>query len=162
MSKPLVIAAGLIGLCAAPAFAATPVDAPAKLTPACRAAHDYTTLGPAKSDVFADQVDYIGPDGKAKSSKADILAGYAAAGAKMQQSARASTFRITHLLPIGERECLLEFEQTDASTGEYFLVAIDHFKVNDQGKVIFFRPFVQTAAIMRNPVFRDGLMGTKP
>jgi hypothetical protein len=117
-----------------------------KLTPACVAARSYFELGTQHrftemGALFAEKVDYIGPDGIARSSGADVAKIYA--GMKdthFRQLVQSDIFR---LVPIGDNECFLEFAVSPSDGNTLF--AVDHFIVDGQGKVIWFRPFFQQA-----------------
>jgi len=75
-----------------------PSGAITQLTPACRAAKQYIDLAIAGrfreiADLFADKVDYVGPDAVALSDRENIRKGYIAIGEaekKGRQTARAS------------------------------------------------------------------------
>lgn len=161
------LVAGLVIACATQAVAAPPAAArhrpqAAALNPACRAGQEYMTrvngdIG-STGALFADTVDYIGPDGLPKTTNAEITATYIAAGEVKKAHKMGAVARIVHLVPIGATECLMEFDQIVSDGGKPYLVAIDHFGVDKAGKITFFRPFVQTAAATRNPVFREMLM----
>lgn len=157
-----LIAATAIAAAAQAAGSAKHHAQAAALNPACRAGQEYMTrvnndIG-STGALFADKVDYIGPDGLPKTTNAEITATYIAAGEVKKAHKMGAVARIVHLVPIGATECLMEFDQVVTDGGKPYLVAIDHFGVDKAGKIIFFRPFVQTAAATRNPVFRAMLM----
>ena len=121
-----------------------------KLTPACRTAKQYIDLASARhyreiGDLFADKVDYVGPDARALNSKEDIAKGYIAL-AVAETKAGDPGPRMTRLVPLHDNECFMEAERFDHVAGVYRLFSIDHFIVGPDGKIIWFRPFFHESA----------------
>jgi hypothetical protein len=116
------------------------------LTPACVAAKKYVDLGAQHkvADIgalFAAQVDYIGPDGVARSRGQDVAKLYASMSkTKWAQLSKVVLFR---LVPLHQNECFMEF--TSGPPEGPVLYAVDHFIVGPDGKVIWFRPFFEQA-----------------
>jgi hypothetical protein len=114
------------------------------LTPACAAAKKYVDLGAQHkvADIgalFAAQVDYIGPDGVARSHGGDVAKLYASMSkTKWAQLSKVVLFR---LVPLHQNECFMEF--TSGPVAGPVLYAVDHFIVGPEGKVIWFRPFFE-------------------
>lgn len=116
------------------------------LTPACRAAQQYNEITNEGrfSDVgalFADEVDYIGPDAIARSTREEVDDLYRRIG--MAVKSRPPHSRIVRLVPVNLNECFYEFDQFEHETGSYRLAGIAHFIVDDEGKIVWFRPFFQ-------------------
>jgi SnoaL-like domain len=125
-----------------------------RTTPACRAAFRYVELLTEEKfselrSLFADEVDYIGPDGKPLSRGEDVGALYARVGPQMNGRTKA---KIDSLVPVGANECLMEFRTlVDPAAGLYKLSAVDHFTVAADGKVTRFVPYFQTALLHSSP-----------
>jgi hypothetical protein len=143
------------------AFADSTTRAADHDNPACRAGQKYTVAARsgdtvAYAAIWADKVDYIGPDGKALGTNKEVVEVY-------QKYVHPEVVRklppqfISNLLPINDTECMVEFAQIDPATKATVFLAVDHFKVDAAGKVIFFRPYAQTAQVLANPVFRTAL-----
>jgi hypothetical protein len=116
-------------------------------TPACEAAYRYVVLVNLRryaeiGSLFAGEVDYIGPDGRPLHRGADVGALYARLGPVHQDVLQG---RIYSLIPIGQRECILEFGTPNPETHEFQLAAVDHFFVGRDGKVTRFLAYFQTA-----------------
>lgn len=119
--------------------------APGTLTPACNAADRYIALANAGAfdrmgDLFAEVVDYVGPDMVTRTHRADVAEVYS--GMAQVFGSNPPQARVLRLAPVGAKECFLEFEffnriptQPVRSSG------VDHFTVDDAGKVIRFRPY---------------------
>lgn len=115
------------------------------LTPACRAAKRYIALANAGAfdqmgDLFAEPVDYVGPDMVARTHRVDVARVYG--GMAQVFGSNPPQARVLRLAAVGTRECFLEFEffnriptQPIRSSG------VDHFTVDDAGKVVRFRPY---------------------
>ena len=117
-----------------------------RLTPACVAARRYIDLGREHKaadigTLFAETVDYVGPDGVTHSTGRQVADVYAAMS--KTDWARLSEVHLYRLVPLNQNECFMEFSSGPPSGP--ILYAIDHFIVNGQGKVIWFRPFFQQA-----------------
>ena len=118
---------------------------PGTLTPACHAAERYIALANAGAfdrmgDLFAEAVDYVGPDMVARTHRADVAKVYS--GMTQVFGSNPPQAQILRLAALGTKECFLEFEffnriptQPIRSSG------VDHFTVNDAGEVIRFRPY---------------------
>lgn len=121
-----------------------------RTTPACEAAARYIELLTAEKfaevrSLFADEVDYTGPDGKPLSRGDDVGALYARLGPQMKDRMKG---KIDSLVPVGANECLMEFStQVDPAAHRYALSAVDHFVVGPDGKVVRFIPYFQTALL---------------
>ena len=127
-----------------------PSAAVTQLTPACKTAKAYADLAVAGhyreiGDLFADKVDYLGPDFRALSNREDIRKGYVAIGV-IEIKAGNPGPRMQRLVPLNDNECFMEFERFDYEAAAYRLFAIDHFIVGPDGKIIWFRPFFQESA----------------
>ena len=127
-----------------------PSAAVTQLTPACRAAKRYVDLAAAGhyreiGDLFADKVDYVGPDFRALSNREDIRKGYIAIGV-IEIKAGNPGPRLERLVPLNDNECFMEFERFDYEAAAYRLFAIDHFIVGPDGKIIWFRPYFQESS----------------
>ena len=127
-----------------------PSAAVTQLTPACKTAKAYADLAVAGhyreiGDLFADKVDYLGPDFRALSDREDIRKGYIAIGV-IEIKAGNPGPRMERLVPLNDNECFMEFERFDYEAAAYRLFAIDHFIVGPDGKIIWFRPFFQESA----------------
>lgn len=127
-----------------------PAAAVTQLTPACRTAKQYADLAVAGhyreiGDLFAEKVDYLGPDFRALSNREDIRKGYVAIGV-IEIKAGNPGPRMQRLVPLNDNECFMEFERFDYEAAAYRLFAIDHFIVGPDGKIIWFRPFFQESA----------------
>jgi hypothetical protein len=116
------------------------------LTPGCVAARKYIDLGAAHrvaeiGGLFADKVDYVGPDGVARSDGGKVAKVYAS----MSKSDWALHSKVTllRLVPLHRNECFMEF--TSGPPEGPMLYGVDHFIVGSDGKVIWFRPFFQQA-----------------
>jgi hypothetical protein len=139
-----------------PAFADSSTSEPAQehLTPACRAAESYIELANAgkfvqMGNLFAEKVDYIGPDMMARSSRAEVAKLYA--GQAEVYHGASPRARVLRLAPINGNECFLEFEFLNLMENPPASVSgVDHFTVDTEGKVIRFRPY-----------FEQPLAGTK-
>jgi hypothetical protein len=121
-----------------------------KLTPACATAKTYVALIDAQrldevGTLFADKVDYVGPDAVHRDSGAEVTKVYADIGQAIKKYP--PKMRITRLSPVNGNECFLEFDSYNYATHHYVLLAVDHFITDAQGRVIFFRPFFQQALI---------------
>ena len=117
-------------------------------TPACHAASRYVAmvnegkLGGLGS-LFADTVDYTGPDGKHRSTRAEVEAMYA--GYAKATSNRSLGFELFSLTPVGADECLMEFGITERNTGSFVLAAVEHVFVGRDGKINRFVPYFNSA-----------------
>jgi hypothetical protein len=120
----------------------------APLTPACRAAKNYIDLISQNrldkmGGLFADQVDYVGPDAVSRSSGEEVGKLYAQLGDRTKS--KAPKVRLGRLVPLHDNECFMEFDLFDDAAGRYKLTAIDHFIVGSDGRIVWFRPFFQQA-----------------
>jgi hypothetical protein len=118
------------------------------LTPACRAAKQYIDLAVADKfsqigDLFADHVSYVGPDAVPLATRAEIQKVYQALGEGAARQGKPLRPRLERLVPLHDNECFMEFALYDYGRGEFRPFAVDHFIVNDEGKVIWFRPYFQ-------------------
>jgi hypothetical protein len=118
--------------------------ATAGANPACRAGETYVAAGNAQDSdriaaIFADRVDFTGPDGVHRESHSDIAAVYKRYTGKMNL-----VRRVSHAAPIDERSCLVEMESSEDG-GPFLPNAIVHLEVDASGKVVRFLPFVLTA-----------------
>ena len=125
-----------------------PSGAPSQLTPACRAAKQYIDLAIADrfqdiADLFANKVDYVGPDAVALSDREDIRKGYIAVGDAEKKAGKPHGPILERLVPLNDNECFMEFERFDYAAAAYRLYAVDHFIVGADGKIVWFRPFFQ-------------------
>jgi len=125
-----------------------PSGAITQLTPACRAAKRYIDLAidgrfQEIADLFADKVDYVGPDAVALSDREDIRKGYIAIGEAEKKAGKPHGPRLERLVPLNDNECFMEFERFDYAAAAYRLYAVDHFIVGPDGKVVWFRPYFQ-------------------
>ena len=128
-----------------------PSSAIAKLTPACRVAKQYIDLAndgrfSEIGDLFADKVDYVGPDAVALRNREDIRRGYIAVGEAEKKTGNPRGPRLERLVPLNDNECFMEFERFDHAAAAYRLYAVDHFIVGPDGKVIWFRPYFQESS----------------
>lgn len=128
----------------------TPPTLTAKLTLACATAKTYVELIDAQrlnevGSLFADKVDYVGPDAVHRSTRAEVTKVYADVGVARKKYP--PKMRITRLSPINDNECFMEFDSYDYSKKRYVLLAVDHFITDTAGKVVFFRPFFQQPLI---------------
>jgi hypothetical protein len=128
-----------------------PSGAITQLTPACRAAKRYIDLAIAGrfqeiADLFADKVDYLGPDAVALSDREDIRKGYIAIGEAEKKAGKPHGPRLERLVPLNDNECFMEFERFDYAAAAYRLYAVDHFIVGPDGKVVWFRPYFQESS----------------
>jgi hypothetical protein len=124
------------------------------LTPACLAAESYIDLANAgkfaqMGNLFAEKVDYVGPDMEARSRREEVARLYAGmAGIFHGLPPQAHVLR---LAPLRANECFLEFEFFNRmATHPSKVSGVDHFTVDEQGKIIRFRPY-----------FAQPLAGTK-
>ena len=125
-----------------------PSGAVTQLTAACRAAKQYIELAiegrfQEIADLFADKVDYVGPDAVALSDREDIRKGYIAIGEAEKKAGKPHGPRLERLVPLNDNECFMEFERYDYAAAAYRLYAVDHFIVGPDGKVVWFRPYFQ-------------------
>ena len=115
------------------------------VTPACLAAKSYIALANAGKfaeigDLFAEKVDYIGPDMKARSSREEVAKLYAGMAPAFQELPPRA--HVLGLAPLRPNECFLEFEFFNRMAAPPSKVSgVDHFTVDDQGKIIRFRPY---------------------
>lgn len=121
-----------------------------KLTPACATAKTYVALIDAQrldevGSLFAEKVDYVGPDAVHRNTGVEVTKVYADIGKAIKKYP--PKMRVTRLSPINDNECFLEFDSYNYATHRYVLLAVDHFITDAQGRVIFFRPFFQQALI---------------
>jgi hypothetical protein len=128
-----------------------PSGAITQLTPACRAAKRYIDLAIAGryeeiGDLFADKVDYVGPDFRALGNREDIRKGYIAIGEGEIKAGNPPGPRLERLVPLNDNECFMEFERFDHAAAAYRLFAVDHFIVGPDGKIIWFRPYFQESS----------------
>lgn len=112
--------------------------------PACRAGQAYVAAGNAFrpdriAEIFAQKVDFTGPDGVKRQDHADIAALYASLTGKADV-----VRRVAHLAPVGPQACLMEMENSE-NGGPYAASAVAHFEVDEHGKVVRFLPFVLTS-----------------
>jgi hypothetical protein len=119
-----------------------------QLTPACRAAKRYIDLAidgrfQEIGDLFADKVDYVGPDAVALSNREDIKKVYVALGEVAIKAGKPHRPRLERLVPLNGNECFMEFDVFDYASAAYRLYAVDHFIVGPDGKVVWFRPYFQ-------------------
>ena len=132
----------------APEQGVPPSGAITQLTPACRAAKQYIDLAIEGryqdiGDLFADKVDYKGPDAVALSSREEVTKVYASLGEVEKKAGKPHGPRLKRLVPLNDNECFMEFEIYDYASAAYRLYAIDHFIVGSDGKIIWFRPYFQ-------------------
>jgi hypothetical protein len=136
---------------ATPAGRSSTTGAITQLTPACRAAKRYIDLASARrykeiGDLFADKVDYVGPDARALSNREDIKKGYFAVAEAETKAGNPPGPRLKSLVPLNDNECFMEAERFDHVAAAYRLFSIDHFIVGPDGKVIWFRPYFQESS----------------
>lgn len=117
-----------------------------RLTPACSAAKQYVNLGRDHKvadigPLFAPEVDYIGPDAKARRTGKEVADVYAAMS--KTDWARLSEVHLYRLVPLNRNECFMEF--SSGPPGGPILYGVDHFIVNAAGKIIWFRLFFEQA-----------------
>ena len=117
-------------------------------TPACRAANRYVAMvneGRLADlpTLFADVVDYIGPDGQHRSTRAEVAAMYS--GYAQATKNKSLGFELFSLTPIGKNECLMEFGISEPKTNRFVLAAIEHIFVAPDGKIDRFVPYFQSA-----------------
>jgi hypothetical protein len=129
----------------------SPSRAITQLTPACRAAKQYIDLAVDGrfreiGDLFADKVDYVGPDAVALRNKEDIRKGYVALEELARKAGKPNRPRLERLVPLHDNECFMEFDVFDYAAAAYRLFAVDHFIVGPDGKVVWFRPYFQENA----------------
>ena len=122
------------------------------LTPACKVAKQYIELAKAGrfaeiGDLFADKVDYVGPDARALNNREDIRKGYIGVGDVEKKDGTPPGPRIERLAPVNQNECFLEFERFDYRAAAYRLYAVDHFIIGADGKVVWFRPYFQESSV---------------
>lgn len=126
-------------------FAAAPAGIPAEqANPACRAGEAYVAAGNAQDSdriarIFADKVDYTGPDGIHRDDHSDIAAVYKRYTGKMDL-----VRRVSHAGPIDEHSCLVEMESSE-NGGAFSPSAVVHLEVDASGKITRFLPYVLTA-----------------
>jgi hypothetical protein len=109
---------------------------------ACRVGQRYLEyLGNLKfgdiGDLFAEPTDYLGADGATVHHPGEVTAAYM----RLMGSTKPRRYRVASLAAIGPAGCLVEFEVVDQRSGEYVPAAIDHFEVNNQGKIVRFLPY---------------------
>ena len=123
----------------------------AHVTPACHAAQLYVKAAmegrhSGISDLFADDIDYTGPDGLQRHHRSELDA----LGAKYMGRMRAPPIMgIQNLVPVAPDVCLLRFSMQDRTTKQVTPVAIDYFRVNKEGKVVEFKPYILTSTFPR-------------
>jgi hypothetical protein len=121
-------------------------------TPACHAATNYINAvaaqDPAKlASLFAPKMDFAGPDGKNRTEPGEVKDMYTKlfAARRATNPARENDmrprFRFTSLAPSGLGSCFLEFDSLNYVTGRYDFNTVDHFWVDDEGKIVKFRPY---------------------
>jgi len=121
-----------------------------QLTPACRAASlfiDYLNARnfEAIGKLFADPTDVTGPDGTKHRHPADVVT-FMGNGFKAMNTRW--SFRILHLVPVGKNGALLQFEVSE-DDGPFEAVAVDHFELNADGKIIKFLPYVASNRVAK-------------
>jgi hypothetical protein len=155
----LAAALGLTGASAASAQSASSAEpetsssgAVVPLTPGCRAANEYIDLAMAGryqdiGSLFAEKVDYVGPDAIARSNREEVTKVYAALGQAEKKAGKPHGPILKRLVPLNENECFMEFEIFDFPAGAYRLYAVDHFIVGPDGKIVWFRPYFQESSL---------------
>src|SRR5271170_600981 len=144
---PFAIAAFTLAFSAvvAPALAqgvstgASVSDRPLHLNSACRVSKAYIRLlndgeFPEMGALFADRVDYVGPDAVPRGSRDEVTKVYIHLGDSFKSGP--PKIRITRLIPMQGNECFLEFEMFHPDTKQFKLTAIDHIKVDGEGRII--------------------------
>jgi hypothetical protein len=118
---------------------------------ACKAALDYLECVEARDAkgmraLFADVIEYYGPDGVFRSDPAEVEA-LLLAGWETPNPQYPTKNKLANLLPFGERGCLMEFGWLNEETGGVIFAAVDRFEVNDAGKITFFLPYFATSQL---------------
>jgi hypothetical protein len=110
---------------------------------ACDAAREYVNVISAGNydavgGLFADDAIYMGPDGKTRHGSKEIGEFYKKFLNAYKPQIKAANFIQQ------DNDCILELENKSKKSGEYALVAIDHFTIDSQGKVakfvVYLRP----------------------
>jgi hypothetical protein len=125
-----------------------------KLTKACNTAHtylEYTKKLDSKSlrTLFADKVNFVGYDGQTVTDPDKVAIGYEEGFNRIRHSDYPSKFELNHLLPFGKNGCLMEFSYFDQKKGKFVLAAVDHFEVDEQGKITHFLPYFASSELPR-------------
>jgi hypothetical protein len=115
---------------------------------ACRAGQKYLEyLGNLQfgdiGDLFAEPTDYLGADGAVVHHPGEVTAAYM----RLMGSTKPRRYRAVSLAAIGPSGCLVEFEVADQQSGKYVPAAIDHFEVNNQGKIVRFLPYFASSQL---------------
>ncbi|MEZ5736791.1 MAG: nuclear transport factor 2 family protein [Novosphingobium sp.] len=119
-------------------------DLPQDLTPACRAAKEFleclnTQDAKRIRGLLANEVQMVGPDGRTLTDPAEFEAIEEQGFNNMEQPWR---FELVNLLPFGSHGCLMEFTVASDSEMAFRPGAIDHFEVDDEGKIVRFIPYI--------------------
>jgi hypothetical protein len=114
----------------------------------CQVAKQYVSLIDkgqygALGGLFADNAVYEGPDGKTRHSSKEIGEFYVKMLTRLRPDMKPASF-----IAQGS-ECVMELENKD-SKGRYVLTAIDHFTVDQNGKVTHFVVYLRPGAPLPN------------
>jgi hypothetical protein len=125
-----------------------------KLTKACNTAHTYLEYtkkldSKALRTLFADKVDFVGYDGQTVTDPDKVAAGYEEGFTRIRNSDYPSKFELNHLLPFDKNGCLMEFSYFDQKKNKFVLAAVDHFEVDEQGKITRFLPYFASSELPR-------------
>jgi hypothetical protein len=120
------------------------------LTPACRVAQSYVSLvASLQTDaivmLFADNTDYLGPDGVTRHHSSEIKAAFAKSFAN--NDGKPLQLKIASLVPNSDDSCLVQIEILKQETAEYMPLGIDHIQVNKEGKIIKLLPYCVTSQL---------------
>ncbi len=134
------------------AYGQTPDQRASDAQGGCTTPHEYVTMiNSGKYDsvgsLFADDAVYNGPDGKTRHGSKEIGAFYSRFLPRLKPELRASRF-----FEQG-RECMMELENKDNRSGEFAPVAVDHFTVDQAGKIssfiVYLRPGAQSTRMLK-------------
>ena len=131
-------------------------------TPACRVAslfidhlncRNFEGIG----QLFEDPTDVTGPDGSMYRHPSDVVAFMSRGFEAMTTHWR---FKIANLVAVGINGCLLEFEVSE-DDGPFEAVAVDHFELNADGKIVRFLPYVAANRVAKTVELQNKLKAAR-